>query len=83
MNDWTRRDFIGAFGVTGMLLPLQLSHAKGSGSPPEISASVFPWDLADEGLEQVLDNLQEMAGTNSVYMCNLSQSTRPFRSTLR
>ena len=61
--------------MTGMAVPLQLSHAKNPGRPPEI----FPWDLADEGLEQVLDNLQEMARVNSVYMCNLSQSTRPFR----
>jgi len=65
--------------MTGMAAPLQLSHAKNPSRPPEISASVFPWDLADEGLEQVLDNLQEMAGVNSVYMCNLSEETRPFR----
>ncbi|MCL5269939.1 MAG: hypothetical protein M1457_05135 [bacterium] len=46
---------------------------------PEIAASMFPWDLADEGLDQVLDNLREMAGANSVYLCNLSEEVRPFR----
>jgi len=65
--------------MAGMAAPLQFSYAKNPGSLPEISASVFPWDLADEGLEQVLDNLQGMAGANSVYMCNLSEKTRPFR----
>ena len=62
-----------------MAAPLSLAHAKKPEKAPEISASVFPWDLADEGLEQVLDNLQGMAGANSVYMCNLSEQTRPFR----
>ncbi len=59
MSDWTRRNFIGALGVTGMAVPLQFSHAKGPDITPEISASVFPWDLADEGLDQVLDNLKK------------------------
>ena len=79
MSDWTRRHFISALAMTGMAAPMQFSHAKDPARPPEISASVFPWDLADEGLEKVLDNLQGMAGANSVYMCNLSQKTRPFR----
>jgi len=26
MSDWTRRNFIGALGVTGMVVPLQFSH---------------------------------------------------------
>ena len=62
-----------------MAAPLPLARAKNPGTAPEIAASVFPWDLADEGLEQVLDNLQGMAGANSVYMCNLSEQVRPFR----
>jgi len=37
----------------------------------EISASLYPWDLADEGIERILDNLQEMAGCNSVYLIAL------------
>ncbi len=37
----------------------------------EISASLYPWDLADEGLERILDNLQEMALCNSVYLIAL------------
>lgn len=37
----------------------------------EVSASLYPWDLADEGVETVLDNLQEMTGCNSVYLIAL------------
>lgn len=37
----------------------------------EISASLYPWDLADEGIERILDNLEEMTGTNSVYLIAL------------
>lgn len=38
----------------------------------EISASPYAWDLADEGVERILDNLQEMTGANSTYLiaCN-------------
>jgi hypothetical protein len=34
----------------------------------EISASLYAWDLADEGIERILDNLQQMTATNSVYL---------------
>ncbi len=37
----------------------------------EISASLYAWDLADEGIERILDNLQEMTGCNSVYLIAL------------
>lgn len=37
----------------------------------EISASLYPWDLADEGVERILDNLQEMTLCNSVYLIAL------------
>ena len=47
--------------------------------PPEISASVFPCDVADEGMGTVFDNLQNLAGVNSAYLCNLDSSRRPFR----
>jgi hypothetical protein len=37
----------------------------------EISASLYPWDLADEGIEPILDNLQAMTHCNSVYLIAL------------
>lgn len=44
----------------------------------EISASLYPWDLADEGIERILDNLQAMTSCNSVYLIALMhQEKRP------
>jgi len=33
-----------------------------------VEAALYAWDLHDEGVERVLDNLQEMAAVNSVYI---------------
>ncbi|EDM27034.1 hypothetical protein LNTAR_07314 [Lentisphaera araneosa HTCC2155] len=79
MSDLTRRNFIKALGMSGVAASYGCNTVLPQSQPPEISASVFPWDLADEGIENVLDNLQGRAGANSIYMCNLSQSIRPFR----
>ena len=37
----------------------------------EISGSLYAWDLADEGIERILDNLQEMTACNSTYLIAL------------
>jgi hypothetical protein len=37
----------------------------------EIVASLYPWDLADEGVDRCLDNLQRRAGVNSAYLVGL------------
>ncbi len=37
----------------------------------EICASLYAWDLADEGVERILDNLQEMTGCDSAYLIAL------------
>lgn len=34
----------------------------------EIAASLYAWNLVDEGMERILDKLQEMTGCNSVYL---------------
>ncbi len=46
---------------------------KGGGGrrPFEISGSLYAWDLADEGIERILDNLQSMTGCNSTYLIAL------------
>ena len=36
-----------------------------------MSASLYAWELHDEGVEHVLDNLQEMAAVNSVYLLGI------------
>lgn len=37
----------------------------------EIAASLYPWDLADEGVDRCLENLQREAACNSVYLVGL------------
>ncbi|MHC5034309.1 MAG: hypothetical protein ACYTFZ_04675, partial [Planctomycetota bacterium] len=37
----------------------------------EIAASLYPWDLADEGVDRILDNVQELIACNSVYLIAL------------
>ena len=37
----------------------------------EISASLYPWDLADEGIDRICDNLAEMTCCNSVHLVAL------------
>jgi hypothetical protein len=64
----TRRTFLETaaahLGVVG-------ARAAGDGRKFEISASLYAWDLHDEGVERVLDNLQQMAAVNSVYLVGL------------
>ena len=54
----------------------------GAASPAfEVSASLYAWELHDEGIEKILDNLQEMAAVNSVYLIALMHyERRPFTS---
>jgi hypothetical protein len=49
--------------------------------PPsfEVSASLYPWDVHDEGISLMLDNLISMAGVSSVYLIAvMHQEHRPF-----
>ncbi len=34
----------------------------------ELTTGIYPWDIHDEGIETILDNLQEQAGCNAAYM---------------
>lgn len=46
----------------------------------EVSASTYPWEVHDEGPERLLDNMQQMAGVNSIYLIALMHhEPRPFR----
>jgi hypothetical protein len=42
----------------------------------EVEAALYAWDLHDEGLEKVLDNVQSMAAVNSVYIIGLMHPER-------
>jgi hypothetical protein len=48
----------------------------------EVSGSTYAWEVHDEGIEGVLDNMQQMAGVNSVYLIALMHhEARPHRGT--
>jgi len=47
----------------------------------EVASSLYAWELHDEGVEHILDNLQEMAEVNSVYLVALMHyEKRPLTS---
>ncbi|MCL5019335.1 MAG: hypothetical protein M1426_02505 [Patescibacteria group bacterium] len=50
-------------------IPLQTKKSKTSFF--EISGSLYAWDLADEGIEPILDNLEKYTACNSVYLIAL------------
>ena len=75
--DWSRRNFVKFAGTAAAaaLLPRRL-RAVGTGRAFEVSASLYAWDLHDEGVERVLDNLQGMAAVNSVYLIGVMHPER-------
>lgn len=78
-NDYSRRAFLGLAGAASAF-SAQLGAAV---APPafEVSASLYAWDLHDEGIERILDNLQQMAAVNSVYLIALMHyEKRPLTS---
>ena len=55
--------------------------AKSGTRPFEVAASLYAWELHDEGVERVLDNLQSMSQVNSVYLISIMHyEKRPFTS---
>ena len=77
----TRREFLQLAGVAvaATVWPGRLPAAPARRSF-EVSASLYAWELHDEGVERVLDNLQEMSGVNSVYLIGVMHpERRPFR----
>jgi hypothetical protein len=64
------------------IINTQAQSIQHSPVPPpdfEVSASLYPWDVHDEGIELMLDNLISMSGVNSVYLLAvMHQEHRPF-----
>jgi hypothetical protein len=84
---FSRRSFLATAGLTAasLIAPGSLGLAE----PParhkkrgfEVASSLYPWELHDEGIEHILDNLQGMAKVNSVYLIALMHyERRPFTS---
>lgn len=83
----SRRGFL---KISGMALASQLIPADAYAAKErkgyhtagfEVASSLYAWELHDEGIEQILDNLQQMAGVNSVYLVALMHyEKRPLTS---
>jgi hypothetical protein len=79
---WSRRCFAksvaGAAAYAGLAKALP---AKAPERPFEVVASLYAWELHDEGVESVLDNLQSLASVNSVYLISIMHyEKRPLTS---
>jgi len=49
--------------------------------PFEVDGSTYAWEVHDEGIDHILDNMTSMAGINTVYLIALMhQERRPFTS---
>lgn len=47
----------------------------------EVTGSIYPWDVHDEGIDLLLDNMTSIAGVNSVYLIAvMHQEHRPFNN---
>ena len=55
----------------GFLLAAGAAAAPAAKPKFEVSASLYPWELHDEGIDSVFENLQGMAAVNSVYLIAL------------
>ena len=75
-----RRDFLQHTAAAAGLSLLSRVRAAAPARPAfEVAASIYAWDLHDEGVEHVLDNLQQMAAVNSVYLLGVMHPEgRPF-----
>lgn len=79
----SRRQFLAmaGAGAASLALTRRLGAAPVKNRPFEVSASLYPWDLHDEGIEHILDNLQQMSAVNSVYLLGIMHyEIRPLTS---
>jgi hypothetical protein len=79
-----RREFLKRVGAAAAIAAIPLpSFAAEPTRPFEICGSVYAWDLHDEGVEKVLDNLQQMSGVNTIYLIGLMHpEKRPLTSSV-
>jgi len=77
----SRRGFVKAAASATACAGIERSFATSTDRPFEVTASLYAWELHDEGVEHVLDNLQSMAQVNSVYLISIMHyEKRPFTS---
>jgi hypothetical protein len=69
-----------------VLLIMSAFAAGAQSLPPasarfEVDGSIYPWEVQDEGIGVILDNMTDLAGVNAVYMLAvMHKEHRPFKS---
>ena len=89
----SRRSFLRLAGCAGASFALPASllgqGAQPSGNtttsrparPFEVDGTLYPWDVHDEGIETILDNMAGLAAINTVYLiCLMHHEGRPLTS---
>jgi hypothetical protein len=80
-SSYSRRFFLRFAGATAAAAAAPRSGSAAARPAFEVSASLYAWDLHDEGIEKILDNLQQMSAVNSVYLVALMHyEKRPLTS---
>jgi hypothetical protein len=80
-GEYDRRVFLRLAGATAVAAVAGQPGGAAGRPAFEVSASLYAWDLHDEGIDKILDNLQEMAAVNSVYLIALMHyEKRPLTS---
>jgi hypothetical protein len=78
------RKLITAIVLTTIVSEIYAQGIPRSNVPPppfEVTGSIYPWEVHDEGIGLILDNMTGIAGVNSVYLIAvMHQEHRPFNS---
>jgi hypothetical protein len=75
-SSYNRRLFLRLAGMSAAAAAVPRSQGAAARPAFEVSASLYAWDLHDEGIEKVLDNLQQMSAVNSIYLVALMHYER-------
>jgi len=75
-SSYNRRLFLRLAGMSAAAAAVPRSQGAAARPAFEVSASLYAWDLHDEGIEKVLDNLQQMSAVNSVYLVASNYSNK-------
>jgi hypothetical protein len=68
--------------ASGTAATAGLTHRSNVPAPAfEVTGSIYPWEMHDEGIDLILDNMTSIAGVNSVYvLAVMHKEHRPFNS---
>lgn len=74
---------LGCLATAGAARLVAQSLQRSNVPPPpfEVTGSIYPWEVHDEGIDLILDNMTGMAGVNSVYLIAvMHEEHRPFNN---